>query len=119
MTPDEFWKREFGNSQYGKDFAGRQIKRNAFKDGSNYEWDLDHILPLKLKTKGKADNINNLQIVHVQTNREKADNNPFDIDNKKYQIKKVKNLYEEDIIASYPYKRNGKKYCIIILGEYT
>jgi CRISPR/Cas system Type II protein with McrA/HNH and RuvC-like nuclease domain len=117
MNPDEFWEREFGYTQYARDFAGRQIRKGAYKDGSDYEWDLDHILPLKFKKNGKSDNINNWQITHVETNREKADNNPFVIGNKRYQIKKVNNLYEEDKVAPYPYERNGKKYCIIILEE--
>jgi hypothetical protein len=119
MTPDEFWEHEFGNSQYERDFTGRQIRKSSYKDGSVYEWDREHILPLDFKKKGKPDNINNWQISHVETNRAKANNNPFIIGNKKYQIKKVKNLYEEDIIAPYPYEKNGKKYCIIIMGEFV
>ena len=117
MIPDEFWEHEFGNSTYERDFAGRQIMKRAYKDGSQYEWDLDHILPLSSKKEGKPDNINNWLIIHVETNREKADKNPFIIGNKKYQIKKIKNLYEEDRVAPYPYERNGKKYSIIILEE--
>ena len=117
MTPDELWEHEFGNSTSKKDFAGRKIIKSAYKDGSQFEWDLDHILPLSLKKQGKPDNINNWQITHVKTNREKADKNPFTIDNKKYQIKMVKNLYEDDKVAPYPYEKNNKKYCIIILEE--
>jgi CRISPR/Cas system Type II protein with McrA/HNH and RuvC-like nuclease domain len=117
MTPDEFWVHEFGNIQYTKDFAGKQINKRSYKDGSAYQWDLDHILPLEFKKEGKPDNINNWQITHVTTNRQKANQNPFVIDGKKYQIKRVKNLYEEDIIAPYPYEENGKKYCIVILEE--
>jgi hypothetical protein len=117
MTSDEFWEHEFGYSTIERDFAGRQIMKRTYKDGSQYEWDLDHILPLKFKKKEKPDNINNWQIAHVETNRQKADNNPFIIDNKIYQIKKIKNLYEEDKVALYPYEKNGKKYCIIILEE--
>jgi hypothetical protein len=115
MTPDKLWEHEFGNRREAKDFAGRQIKREAYKDGSKYQWDMDHILPLNCKKEGKPDNINNWQITHVETNREKAGNNPFVIGNIRYQIKKVKNLYEEDTVAPYPYEENKKKYCIIIL----
>ena len=118
LTSNEFWEQEFGNSQMEWDFAGRQIMKKAYKDGSDYQWDVEHILPLAFKKKGKQDNINNWQIAHVETNRQKADNNPFVIGNKKYQIKKVKNLYEEDVVAPYPYERNNKKYCIIIMEEY-
>jgi hypothetical protein len=53
----------------------------------------------------------------VETNKQKADKNSFVIANKSYQIKLVKNLYEEDRVAPYPYENNGKKYCIIILEE--
>jgi len=115
MTPDEFWEHEFGNTQYARDFAGRPIMKKAFKNGSIYEWDLDHILPLKLIPTEKSDNINNWQIVHVETNREKSHHNPFHIGNKRYQLKKVQNLFDEDKVAPYPYQKNGKQYCVIIM----
>jgi CRISPR/Cas system Type II protein with McrA/HNH and RuvC-like nuclease domain len=117
MTPDEFWEHEFGHNNSGRDFAGREIRKVAYKDGSQYEWDRDHILPSSLKTQGKPDNINNWQIVHVDTNREKTDKNPFIIGNQKYQVKKVKNLHEGDKVAPYPYEKNDKKYCIVIMEE--
>jgi len=34
MTPDEFWEHEFGHSQYGMDFTGKQVMKKAYKDGS-------------------------------------------------------------------------------------
>jgi hypothetical protein len=117
MTPDEFWEHEFSNRQYAEDFVGRQIGKKSYKDGSRYAWDMDHILPLSFKKKGKPDNINNWQITHVQTNREKADKKDFVIDGIRYQIKRVKNIYQEDKIAPYPYENNEKKYCIIIMEE--
>jgi hypothetical protein len=46
-----------------------------------------------------------------------VDKNPFIIDNTKYQIKRIKNLYREDRVAPYPYERNRKKYCIIIMED--
>jgi CRISPR/Cas system Type II protein with McrA/HNH and RuvC-like nuclease domain len=117
MTVDEFWEHEFGYNTFGQDFAGRQIMKSAYKNGSQYEWDVDHILPLSFKKPGKIDNINNLQITHVQTNREKSNKNPFIINGVKYQIKKIKNLYREDEVAPYPYEENGKKYCIIFMED--
>jgi CRISPR/Cas system Type II protein with McrA/HNH and RuvC-like nuclease domain len=114
MTPDEFWEHEFGRCQSANDFSGRLIRKNEYGVRSEHGWTLDHILPLALNGPDKEDN---KQITHWRTNEEKADDNPFIINNKKYQIKKVRNLYKEDKIAPYPYKRNGKKYCIIIIEE--
>jgi hypothetical protein len=116
MTPDEFWEHEFGRSQSANDFAGRPVHKNEYGAGSKHGWTYDHILPL---AKNGPDIDDNIQITHWKTNEEKADNNPFIINNKKYQIKNVKNLHKkkEDKIAPYPYERNGKKYCIIIMEE--
>jgi hypothetical protein len=115
MTYDEFWIHEFGSSGYATDFAGRRIKRIEYGKDSEFGWSIDHILPKKASVKS-PDNITNLQITHFRTNQEKADKITFKIDDTLYQVKRVKNLHQDDCIAHYPY--DNKKYCIIIRDEY-
>jgi CRISPR/Cas system Type II protein with McrA/HNH and RuvC-like nuclease domain len=116
MTYDEFWVSEFGNCEYAYDFAQIQIKRSDFRNEySQFSWDIDHIQPI---SKSGPDNISNLQITNMQVNRIKADKTTFEINNISYQVKKTKNLYQEDRLAEYPY--DDKKYCIVILvPEYS
>jgi len=53
------------------DYKGREIRKAAYgQEGSQYAWNIDHIKP---KRKGGTDRIDNLQIVHILTNQEKAD----------------------------------------------
>ena len=108
----QFWKHEFGDSLVGYDFAGQEVRFGSHNQrGSQYGWDRDHILPL---SKGGKDNFANLQIVNMATNAERANKMTFWIDETLYQVKKVTNLYDDDIIAgNYPYIDNEKKYCIV------
>jgi CRISPR/Cas system Type II protein with McrA/HNH and RuvC-like nuclease domain len=112
MTSDEFWVHEFGDVPKAKDFAGRSINRNEYGKETKGGWTVDHILP---QASNGSNAINNWQITHWETNREKADKIAFTIGGVEYQVKKIKNLYEEDRVAYYPYEKNGKKYGIVIL----
>jgi len=56
MISDECWEHEFGHNQIQKYFTRKQVSKNACNDGSVYEWDVDHILPLDFKKPGKAKN---------------------------------------------------------------
>jgi hypothetical protein len=112
MSLDEFWINEFGAKQSAKDFAGRVIRRSdSGNEQSPYGWNVDHILP---KAGNGGDGIDNLQIAHIATNREKADRTSFVIEDLVYQVKKntPKNTQGNRLA---PYDYAGKKYCIVIL----
>lgn len=87
------WNKSFGKSCKVKDFAGREIVKAAYDDrGSEFGWNLDHILP---QCKNGKTTESNLICCHIQTNDEKADRFPcFTANNKKYEIIKVQNHYE-------------------------
>jgi hypothetical protein len=113
MTSGDFWEKEFGNRNEAFDFAERLIRKNEYGKRSEYGWTIDHILP---EARNGPDKWENIQIVHFVTNEEKADKNTFETNGKYFQIKKRKNLFEDDKMANYPYKKGHKKYCVIILG---
>jgi hypothetical protein len=111
----KFWENEFGNSEVGYDFADYEVRKAAYgQTGSEYGWDIDHILP---KSLGGTDHYYNLQITHISTNKERGNKLSFWIDGILYQVKKMTRLSDEDEIADYPY--DDKKYGIIILDEAT
>lgn len=104
-----FWEKEFGNAIEAEDFAGRLIKKCAYGQiNSRYGWDIDHIQPL---SKGGKDNDENKQIVHVDTNDEKADKTTFIIDDVTYQVQKTSRSDENCWANDYDY--SDKKYCIV------
>ena len=92
-TANMLWKKQFGNVQKVKDFAGREMAKAAYGDeNSDYGWNLDHILP---KSQGGKDAEYNLICCNIQTNLDKADRFPcFSTNNRKFEIVKVQNHYE-------------------------
>ena len=112
MTSGQFWEEEFSDRDESHDFAGRIIKKNDYGIRSEYGWTIDHILPLGMNG---SDTWDNIQIAHWKTNEEKANKNTFEINNKLFQVKRIENLFDEDKMANYPYKRCKKQYCIIII----
>ena len=121
MTPDEVWQNEFGQKETAKDIAGRPVRRGYYgEEQSPTGWDYDHIEPLNPNGNGKHkkqyNNIANVQIANMATNREKANKISFAINGTQYQVirntpKKIKGKH----LASYNYK--GKKHCIVILDK--
>ncbi|VEU66281.1 Uncharacterised protein [Mesomycoplasma conjunctivae] len=77
---EEIWKKYFGNEKSGKDFAGRNFKKNQ------QTWNIDHIIPKALDDKIdwqglgiEIKDLENLQPVHKNTNKEKKDKTTFEI----------------------------------------
>ena len=70
-TAMKLWDEKFGKETEACDYTGREILKAAYgQEGSQYGWNIDHIKP---KSRGGTDRIDNLQIVHISTNKEKAD----------------------------------------------
>lgn len=87
------WNKAFGKSCKVKDFSGREMIKAAYNDrGSEYGWNVDHILPQSRSGKTTE---SNLICCHILTNDEKADKFPcFTANGKKFEIVKVQNHYE-------------------------
>ncbi len=102
-TASRFWVQQFGKKQKAIDFAGREIAKAAYNDrGSNYGWNVDHILPL---SRGGKTADYNLICCHILTNDEKADKFPcFKANTKEFEIKKRQNHYEIVAKTAYPKK---------------
>jgi hypothetical protein len=121
MTHDEVWQNEFGQKETATDFAGRPVRRGDYgKKQSPTGWDYDHIEPLNPngneKHKKQYNNIANVQIANIATNREKANKTSFSIHDTQYQVvrntpKKINGKH----LAPYNYKE--KNYCIVILDK--
>ncbi|GHT68355.1 hypothetical protein FACS1894110_15680 [Spirochaetia bacterium] len=118
----KFWEHEFGSSEIGYDFAGWEIRKGAYgQEGSRFGWNVDHILP---KSMGGTDDVNNLQITHMDTNAERGNKITFWLEDVSingrsyqvsYQVKRVSRIGKEDNVVNYNNHYNGKKYCIVIV----
>lgn len=92
-TAMRLWNKTYGKETKVKDFTGREIVKGAYNDrGSDYGWNVDHILP---QSKGGKTADYNLIVCHILTNDEKADKFPaFKANGRNYEIVKVENHYE-------------------------
>ncbi len=87
------WNKSFGKETKVKDYAGRLMAKGAYNDrGSEFGWNIDHILP---QSRGGKTADYNLVCCHILTNDEKADKFPcFKANGITYEIIKVENHYE-------------------------
>ena len=118
----KFWEHEFGSGEIGYDFAGWEVRKGAYgQEGSRFGWNIDHILP---KSMGGTDDINNLQITHMDTNAERGNRITFWLDDVlingssyqvSYQVKRVSRRGENDNVVNYNNYYANKKYCIVIV----
>lgn len=70
----DVWNKLYGSKENVYDYAGRLMKKSACADPySAYHPTIDHIRPL---CEGGCDVIENIEVCHRDTNREKANNFP-------------------------------------------
>lgn len=75
-TIEAVWNKatsEPGLTYFRKDTCGASMKKGSYGEISQYGWEIDHIKPV---AKGGTDAIINLQPLHWENNRHKADNWP-------------------------------------------
>jgi hypothetical protein len=118
MSWEDVWRHEFGTALEGSDFTGRLVMKNAYRDNSAYAWDLSLIAPGFKET-----TMDNLEIEHSETIRERQGRETFWLGRKRYMAtflsrpdKAVRNLAVR-CLAPYPYVQNKKKYCITIISD--
>lgn len=90
-TAMRLWNKQFGKETKVKDFTGREISKGAYNQrGSEYGWNVDHILP---QSQGGKTVDYNLICCHIKTNDEKADKFPcFVANSKNLKLSKSKTI---------------------------
>ena len=85
----EVWNEFYGSTEEVRDYTGRLMKKSACGDpNSKYHPTLDHIRPL---AGGGSDVLDNIEICHRDTNREKANHFPhWEANGKRYHAVRVK-----------------------------
>ena len=98
---EKLWKESYGNRKFAKDFHGNYMWFDGYGNSEYYRyfggekiycgWNIHHILP---KSKGGKNNKGNLTCTNIITNTQIADKTTYWLDDKKYQIKKERDVYE-------------------------
>ncbi len=66
----QVWENEFGSKTVAEDPCGKIIYKSEYGIESIHGWEVDHINPV---SNGGGDRYSNLQPLHWETNRKKAD----------------------------------------------
>ncbi|MBN3534908.1 HNH endonuclease domain-containing protein [Mycoplasma procyoni] len=89
------WLEQCGDEEWCEDFAGRLMNRANYWDSNSnqnpgpYSFNLDHIYPQSKFAKGSQANYpENLILVNVNTNDEKADKTVFKANGKHWEVRK-------------------------------
>ncbi len=101
----ELWESMFGSVEYAEDFDGGLMYKHAYGNSDYYEirngqkiycgWNIHHILP---KACGGDNSIENLICTNIITNELAGDKISYWIDDKLYQVKKIKGTHLYEII---------------------
>lgn len=101
----ELWEAMFGSSDYAEDFDGGLMYKYAYGDSDYFEyrsghkvycgWNIHHILP---KACGGSNDISNLLCTNIITNEIASDKVSYWIDDRLYQVKKIKGTHTYQIV---------------------
>ncbi len=75
-TIETVWRKaqvDIGYHMFRKDCCGATILRNAYGKTTSVGWEIDHIVPV---SRGGTDDLDNLQPLHWENNRQKGDDFP-------------------------------------------
>jgi len=75
-TIETVWQKsvaDLGFPGFRKDACGATMLRSRYGKTEQWGWEIDHIKPV---AKGGTDDLNNLQALHWENNRHKADDHP-------------------------------------------
>ena len=70
----EYSNKDIDPKYVRKDICGASIAKGDYGKTEKYGWEIDHIKPV---SKGGTDDLSNLQPLHWENNRRKADNFPW------------------------------------------
>ena len=101
----ELWEAMFGSSDYAEDFDGGLMYKYAYGDSDYFGyrsghkvycgWNIHHILP---KACGGSNDISNLLCTNIITNEIAGDKVSYWIDDRLYQVKKIKGTHTYQIV---------------------
>jgi hypothetical protein len=105
----KFWLHEFGDVYEARDFAGRQVRRDAYGQETSWGWGINRIA-----VEVEPDSLENLEIENVETIRDREYRNVFWVGTKRYAVVKLHRAEGLPVggIAPYPYTEKDKRYCI-------
>lgn len=101
----ELWEMMFGSREYAEDFDGGLMYKHAYGNPEYCEyrcgqkvycgWNIHHILP---KACGGSNAIENLTCANIITNELAGDKVSYWIEDRLYQVKKVKGTHTYEIV---------------------
>lgn len=101
----ELWEMMFGSNLYAEDFDGGLMYKHAYGNPNYYEWhgnnkvycgwNIHHILP---KACGGSNSIDNLTCTNIITNEQAGDKVSYWIEDRFYQVKKIKGTRAYEIV---------------------
>lgn len=102
------WAQMFGDKEFANDFDGGLMYKGAYGDTKYYVikddvkiycgWNLHHILP---KACNGNDSFNNLICTNILTNKTIGNKTTYWIDDRKYQVKRIKGTNRYEIYQLY------------------
>lgn len=99
------WERCYGNAKFAEDFHGYLMCKDAYGDDEYFVtdhgiriycgWNIHHVLPVAL---GGKNTVSNLICTNIATNAAAEDKITFWIDDRLYQVKRIRGTHNHEIV---------------------